>query len=129
MRLIFFILLCTCLSCSNTPQPKSDTITIPVATPITSIANGEKLFKINCVQCHRPAEDFAAPAIAGSENRWKDKTLLYEFVRNSQDVIKRDKYAASLFEKWNKVYMQPFSHLTNEDIDAILKYCNQVAKQ
>lgn len=74
-----------------------------------------------------PDKDFAAPALAGVEKRWADKQLLYAFVKNSQDVIKKDKYAADLFEKWKQAPMLPFTDLTNAEIDAIFEYCNQVA--
>ena len=92
----------------------------------TMFQKGEHLFKVNCIQCHMPDRDFAAPALAGVEKRWKDKTLLYEFVKNSQKVIAKDKYAAELFEKWKQSPMLPFDYLSNEEIDAIFEYCNQV---
>ena len=71
------------------------------------------------------AKDFAAPALAGAEKRWENKALLYDFVRNSAAVIEKNKYAADLFEKWKQAPMLPFPQLSNEDIDAILEYCNQ----
>ena len=92
-----------------------------------SSMNGEQLYKINCIQCHLPHKDFIGPAIAGVEDRWPDKKLLYEYVRNSQDVIKKDKYAADLFEKWKKTPMMPFPQLSDADIDAIFSYCNDMA--
>ena len=78
------------------------------------------------MQCHLPNKDFAGPALAGVEKRWKDKQLLYAYIRNSQEVIAKDKYAAELFKKWNEAVMLPFPDLTNAEIDAILEYCNQV---
>src|SRR5690606_36312011 len=90
------------------------------------IEEGEHLFKINCIQCHMPAKDVAAPALAGVEQRWKDKDLLYEFVKNSQAVIKKDAYAEALFKKWKQAPMLPFPQLSNADIDAIFAYCNSV---
>lgn len=104
------------------------------AAPVASVETsqklnreGEQLFKVKCMQCHLPDKDFAAPALAGVEKRWANKELLYDFVKNSQDVIKRDKYAADLFEKWKQAPMLPFTQLTNAEIDAIFEYCNQVA--
>ena len=104
---------------------KQDENPIPVpATAVSVKIDGEKLFKINCSQCHKPAEDFTAPSLAGVEKRWKSKALLYDFIKNSEDVIQRNAYAMALYKKWNQAYMQPFSNLSNADIDAILKYCN-----
>ena len=91
--------------------------------------NGEQLFKANCYQCHRAIENFAAPALAGVEQKWEDKATLYAFIRNSQDVIKRNEYAAALYQKWNKLYMQPFPDLSDKEIEAILAYCNAQRSQ
>ena len=37
--------------------------------------SGEQLFKINCTQCHRPAEDLTGPALKNATARWKDRTF------------------------------------------------------
>lgn len=96
-----------------------------MTAPATAVQiNGEQLFKVNCSQCHKPVGELTAPALAGVESRWKSKELLYGFIKNSEDVIARDAYAMTLYKKWNQAYMQPFSHLSNADIDAILAYCN-----
>lgn len=89
-----------------------------------AVVKGEELFQVNCAQCHQPKEDFVGPSLAGVETRWKSKELLYAFVRNSREVIARDEYAAALFKKWNGSVMLPFPNLPDEDIAAILAYCN-----
>jgi cytochrome c551/c552 len=89
-----------------------------------TVLSGEQLFKINCAQCHKPAEDFTGPALKNVASRWKDKKLLYEFIKAPQEVINRDAYAKDLFIKWKQVYMQPFPDLSDEDIDRILSYCD-----
>lgn len=122
MKCIYFFsllfLLSSCGDDKNAGTVAGDSETIE--------EKGAHLFKVNCIQCHMPTKDFAAPALAGVEKRWKDKNLLYDFVRNSQEVIKKDKYAAELFEKWKQAPMLPQPHLTNEEIDAIFAYCNSV---
>lgn len=117
---LFFVSLVACNSKKNANH-------IPTSVQSAKV-DGEQLFKVNCSQCHKPAEDFTAPSLAGVERRWKSKTLLYEFIRSSEDVIQRDAYAMTLYKKWNQAYMQPFTNLTNEDIDAILAYCNAQLK-
>ena len=107
---------------SNSERTSTASATQPDA-PVNE--KGAQLFKINCQQCHLLAKDFAAPALAGAEKRWENKALLYDFVRNSAAVIEKNKYAADLFEKWKQAPMLPFPQLSNEDIDAILEYCNQ----
>ena len=92
-----------------------------------SVANGEQLFTINCTQCHLAKKPFVGPALANVEARWKNKKLLYEFVRNSADVIQRYEYAAAVYKKLNESPLLPFPDLTDDDIQAIFEYCNSPA--
>ena len=125
MRLLFTsLILLSIVSCNS--KKNAGQVTASVAS---KQVDGEQLFKVNCSQCHKPVGELTAPALAGVEGRWKSKALLYEFIKNSEDVIARDAYAMTLYKKWNQAYMQPFTHLTNADIDAILAYSNaQVGK-
>lgn len=122
MKFLSFALILLSLIACNSSEKANET---PSKTE-TAVEKGAQLFKINCSQCHMPAKDFAAPSLAGVEKRWKDKNLLYDFVRNSPEVIKKDKYAEELFKKWKQAPMLPQPHLTNEEIDAIFAYCNSV---
>lgn len=79
------------------------------------------LFMANCASCHKCDVDFTGPALKGAASRWKDKALMYEFMRNPFGVIQKDAYAAGLFKKYNAV-MTPTT-LTDEQIDAVLDYC------
>ncbi|HRI24737.1 MAG TPA: cytochrome c [Ferruginibacter sp.] len=80
------------------------------------------LFMTNCASCHKCDVDFTGPALKGAASRWKDKALMYEFMRNPFGVIQKDPYAGSLFKKYNAV-MTPTT-LSNEEIDAVLEHCN-----
>ena len=97
---------------------------VPGASGSTVAVSGEQLFKINCTQCHRPAEELSGPALKNVASRWENKALLYEFIKNPQAVIVKDPYAKALFAKWKQAYMQPFPGLSDDDIDSILSYCN-----
>jgi mono/diheme cytochrome c family protein len=88
-----------------------------------SVELGESLFKANCSNCHKRDEDFTGPKLRDVESKWPDKTLLYDFIRNSQDVISRNEYAKKLFEQYKQAPMLPFPQLTDKEIDAILNYC------
>lgn len=81
------------------------------------------LFMANCASCHKCDVDFTGPALKGAVSRWKDKELMYEFMRNPMSVIQKDPYAAGLMQKY-KAVMTPTT-LTNEQIDAVLEHCNQ----
>lgn len=122
-NLLVLGLVVVAISCNNNSNKNTDVTT---TTPGVGRAksDGEQLFKINCSQCHQPNQDFTGPALKGATDRWKDKNLLYEYVKNSQAVIEKDPYAKALFAKWNGTVMQPFPQLSNDDIDAILEYCN-----
>lgn len=100
---------------TETPEPKGDQ---------ALFSKGEKLFETSCGQCHQAKTDFVGPSLAGVESRWKSKELLYAFIRNPDEVIARDEYAAALYKKWNGSKMLPFPNLSDEDIAAILTYCN-----
>lgn len=102
------------------------------STKVGTVANnpleiGEQIFKIKCQQCHMADKDFAAPALAGVNSRWTDQALLYDFVRNSEEVIKRNDYAAKLFETWKQAPMLPYPELTDTEIQAVFDYCNKIA--
>ncbi len=89
----------------------------------------KEAFMLNCGTCHHPTRDLTGPSIYGVRSRWKDRNLLYKYVRNSQEVIKTNAYAKALFIKWNKTVMTPFPKLTNKDIDVIFDYVDGEAKK
>jgi len=68
------------------------------------------------------------PALAGIETRVTDKELLYNWIRNSQAVLQSgNNYFTELYKRYNKTSMTAFSHLTNEDIENILEYIQEMA--
>jgi len=90
---------------------------------------GKQIFKNNCAACHnRNMQDgLIGPALGGVRERWKDNdATIYNFIRNSQAVIKSsDSYARDLFAKW-KTSMPPFLNLKDEEIKAILDYIDEI---
>jgi mono/diheme cytochrome c family protein len=98
-------------------------IDAPDTYRIVNGVDGKALFNANCASCHRKDQQSTGPALMGVEARWPDKKLLYSWIRNSDSVLKSgNEYANSLFNEYNKVRMQQFPSLTNEEIDAILSY-------
>jgi cytochrome c2 len=118
MKIIFFVIIVFLFACNNSAENNAQ------QTSIATNTNGENLFKSNCASCHRVAENYVGPALQGVESRWENKELLYDFVRNSQDVIGRNAYAKKLFEEYKQSPMLPYPHLKDEDIQSILDYCN-----
>jgi cytochrome c2 len=96
-----------------------------------SAEEGAKLFEQNaCGACHTKdmKTDLVGPALAGVRDRWDNIDELYDWVRNSDQMIKKGhKYGNALFEKYNKVPMNVYPNLTNKDIESILLYIESVA--
>lgn len=98
---------------------------IPVARAADPGA-GKTLFQQNCASCHNVHKKLTGPALAGVEERWPDKQLLHQWIRNSAAVLATgDKYANDLFNQYNKLPMTAFPALKDEDIDNILAYVAQ----
>jgi cytochrome c2 len=85
--------------------------------------DGKALFQANCASCHNPLKDATGPALKGVTGRVPNKEWIYKWIKNSASVIASgDKYANDLYNKWNKTAMTAFPGLSNEEIDAIVKY-------
>jgi cytochrome c551/c552 len=124
--LIFMSMMQLLIACSTpepTPEPKS------IATEnIGADETGKKLFYAKCASCHMVNKEMTGPALKGVEDRWPDKKKLYAFIRNSEEVIRSDKYARELWLEWNQTMMLPHPDLTDDDIKAILDYVKQVTQ-
>ncbi len=117
------ILMNACSNAETAPEPK----TIAVEN-IGNNEQGKKLFYAKCASCHMVNKDMSGPALKGVEDRWSDKEKLYAFIRNSEEIIGKDKYARELWLEWNQTQMLPHPDLTDTDIRAILDYINQVSR-
>lgn len=91
--------------------------------------DGKQLFLLQCASCHHATRDLIGPSIYAVKSRWSNKNLLYQYIRNSSEVIKKDAYAKNLFIKWNKTVMTPFPKITNAEIELILNYVDSEAKR
>ncbi len=90
---------------------------------------GKALFKSNCAQCHNRnmKDDLTGPALGGVEERWADydQADLYTWIRNSQALVQAGHpRATEVYNQWNKVAMQAFPNLTDDDISNLLVYIN-----
>ena len=127
MKFNYLILLIFIISCNNN-SADNNTANTEHSIAVTN-TNGETLFKANCASCHKPNERYVGPALQGVVSRWESKELLYAFVRNSQEVISRNTYAKKLYEEYKQSPMLPYPNLKYQDIDDILRYCqNYIAE-
>ena len=89
---------------------------------------GKALFNAKCAACHKLDKDMTGPMLRNVEARLVeeeglDREWIYSWVRNSSALIKSgDSYANKVFNKWNKVAMNSFAELKDEEISNILAY-------
>lgn len=89
---------------------------------------GKLIFYTRCASCHKVNQEITGPALKGVEARWPDKQKLYAFIRNSEEVIRKDKYARELWLQYNQTIMLAQPDLTDADIRAVLDYINSVSE-
>ena len=127
MKFNYLIVLVFIISC-NTKSAGNKTTNTDSSVAVAN-TNGETLFKANCASCHKPNEKYVGPALQGVVSRWESKELLYAFVRNSQEVISRNTYAKKLYDEYKQSPMLSYPNLKDQDIDDILRYCqNYIAE-
>ena len=84
---------------------------------------GEILFKNNCATCHAATDEIlVGPGLKGILKR-RPINWIVKWVNNPQRVIKGgDKYAVSLYEKFNRADMTAYPNLKREEIITIIAY-------
>lgn len=95
------------------------------ATVAGDAAAGKALFNANCAACHKLDKKATGPALRGVAGKY-DKEWLYEWIKNSQGLIKSgDPIAVAIFAENNNSVMTSFPALSNTDIDNILAYTSE----
>ena len=90
------------------------------------IQKGKSLFNSQCAACHKLNRKLVGPALRGVSAKY-EKDWLYSWIKNSAALIKSgDEQAVAIYEEYNKVAMNAFPNLSNEDIDNILAYTDYV---
>lgn len=89
------------------------------------VAKGKQLFNSQCAACHKLDGDMTGPALRHVTDR-RSTEWLHKWIKNSAELIKSgDAEAVKLFNDWNKVPMNAFPNLSDEDIDNILAYTSE----
>jgi cytochrome c551/c552 len=90
------------------------------------IQKGKSLFNSQCAACHKLNRKLVGPALKGVSAKY-EKEWLYSWIKNSSALIKSgDEQAVAIYEEYNKVAMNAFPNLSNDDIDNILAYTDYV---
>ena len=90
------------------------------------IQKGKSLFNSQCAACHKLNRKLVGPALRGVSAKY-EKDWLYSWIKNSAALIKSgDEQAVAIYEEYNKVAMNAFPNLSNEDMDNILAYTDYV---
>jgi mono/diheme cytochrome c family protein len=97
-----------------------------------SKGSGKALFNANCASCHHPNQNSTGPSLAYVREKWVNEgevNLIYDFIKDNGSLRAsgKSKRSVSIFNEYNGAAMQAFPALTNEDINAILDYCDENA--
>ena len=99
---------------------------ISISAQELDISKGKSLFNANCASCHKLNKKLIGPALKGVSSKY-EKDWLYTWIKNSASLIKSgDEQAVAIYNEYNKVAMNTFPQLSNEDIDNILAYSDYV---
>lgn len=96
-----------------------------------SVEEGKTLFTANCAACHNKnmKDKLTGPALGGTEERWAayPRTDLYKWIRASQSMIDAGHpRATELWNQWKPTAMNNFPGLTDDQIESLLLYINDV---
>jgi cytochrome c2 len=107
---IFILILLSVISTTTYSQPSSET-------------SGVTLYKANCAACHNIGKGkLVGPDLKGISDRRQEAWLL-KWIKSSQSLVKSgDPDAVAVFNENNKIAMQDFPSLSDEQIKSILDY-------
>lgn len=90
---------------------------------------GHAILQQNCYSCHAIDRKLTGPALMHVTVR-RDKQWLYAFIRNSEAVVARgDPEANCLYVDYNMAAMTKYPALSDEDLESICLYIDEVSKQ
>lgn len=110
----------------GTSNQKATGVTVNHYQPKNGI-DGKALFKANCAACHFASQKKSTgPGLQGVLSRIPAGNWKYDYIRDSKKMIDSgDAYANVLYKEYNQMLMPLFVHLSNEEIDEILRYCDE----
>ena len=100
---------------------------LPANVDTIRYRQGAQLFKNYCAACHVKKQDMdlSGPSLYGVTKKY-EKEWLYEFTRNSQEMIAAgDARAVQAWESWNPLVMNNFKNLLDGQLDDLYYYIEQ----
>ncbi len=94
-------------------------------------AAGKTVFMSKCAACHSVTKDGTGPALKDLEQRhkWADHNELLKWINNPAVYMKDDAYTQGLKAKYNNLIMTGFADVTLKDVDNLVAYINETAKE
>ena len=84
--------------------------------------DGETIYKQNCTACHIFGQKLIGPDLIGVNEKRSEEWLI-SFIKSSQNMIKAgDPEAVAIYEEYNQMMMNDQTHLSDDDIKAVLAY-------
>lgn len=91
--------------------------------------NGKSLFESHCTSCHAIDKKLIGPALKGTHAKYEEAWLI-SWIKNSTKMIQAgDPVAVKLFNDNNKVSMNSFEFLSNEEIKDIIAYVGEASEK
>jgi len=119
---LMFLLLFTLTTFAQDEEEGGYGDYVPEVVVNADDAKGKELFNSLCAACHKRYKNATGPALHKVTDR-REMDWLYKWIVNSQELIKSgDSQAVQLYEEWNKVAMNAYPQLGEEDINNILAY-------
>lgn len=100
-------------------------IILLISFPVWAVSqnDGKQLFEKHCTVCHKLGEGkLVGPELLGI-TQIREREWLVKFIRNSKELIDAgDPVAVKVFEENNKIPMQAFTNLSDNEINSIIDY-------
>ena len=98
------------------------------ATDETTLAEGKKLFRTQCISCHALEHDGVGPRLGGITDLLREKELM-DFIRNPSRVIASGNERAVALHGRYKQTMPAYDWMEDEAIHSVLSYIHQQTRQ
>jgi cytochrome c551/c552 len=102
-------------------KPIAPTTELAVQEVDPGVERGKTIYKANCAACHKMEGNLIGPELFKIGDKFEDEWLKLWIKDNNALVASGDKLAKEVAES-NPAAMTAFHHLTDQDLDDLLKY-------